>query len=326
MVALICEQLALQRRRARARRRHGLRLPGRGARRAGRGGAHDRADPGARGRQRARISRRRATRSASTFTSATGRAAFPSTRRSPRSPSPPRRSRRRPRSTSSSSRAAGSSSRWAAPAASCSRSSCGRRRARPCAAHRSLPLRPAASQVGAEAADCGRRRVGQELLQLPVSSTASDSAGASTSCSTDEWRALGFVVLCGDDALRFLVVPRRRRAGGRDRSVARRSCCSRTSTSTGSAVALARATSARRVRPERLPSRAVVERPAGTLPRRRYRGCAGASLRSVRNWEQLGKFCVVGAAGYSSTSPSTTGCSTPGSTTSRRQRARSSSR
>jgi dolichol-phosphate mannosyltransferase len=39
-----------------------------------------------------------------------------------------------------------------------------------------------------------------------------------------------------------------------------------------------------------------VERPAATpaLSRRR----AWASLRSVRNWKQLGKFCAVGALGY----------------------------
>jgi putative flippase GtrA len=39
-----------------------------------------------------------------------------------------------------------------------------------------------------------------------------------------------------------------------------------------------------------------VERPAATLPPSRRR--ALASLRSVRNWQQLGKFCVVGAIGY----------------------------
>jgi dolichol-phosphate mannosyltransferase len=39
-----------------------------------------------------------------------------------------------------------------------------------------------------------------------------------------------------------------------------------------------------------------VERPAATLPPTRRR--ALASLRSVRNWQQLGKFCVVGATGY----------------------------
>jgi putative flippase GtrA len=45
-----------------------------------------------------------------------------------------------------------------------------------------------------------------------------------------------------------------------------------------------------------LPSRATVGRPAATLqpPRRRL----VASLLSVRNWQQLGKFCVVGAVGY----------------------------
>ncbi len=39
-----------------------------------------------------------------------------------------------------------------------------------------------------------------------------------------------------------------------------------------------------------------MERPAATLakPRRRV----WASLRSARNWQQLGKFCVVGAVGY----------------------------
>jgi putative flippase GtrA len=47
---------------------------------------------------------------------------------------------------------------------------------------------------------------------------------------------------------------------------------------------------------EKLPSRATVERPAVTLPTPRRR--AWASLRSVRNWQQLGKFCAVGAIGY----------------------------
>jgi len=49
------------------------------------------------------------------------------------------------------------------------------------------------------------------------------------------------------------------------------------------------------VRPERLPSPRV-EGPAVTLPRRRKR--LAASLSSVRNWQQLGKFAVVGAVGY----------------------------
>jgi putative flippase GtrA len=39
-----------------------------------------------------------------------------------------------------------------------------------------------------------------------------------------------------------------------------------------------------------------VERPAATLPTPRRR--VWASLRSVRNWQQLGKFCAVGAVGY----------------------------
>jgi putative flippase GtrA len=39
-----------------------------------------------------------------------------------------------------------------------------------------------------------------------------------------------------------------------------------------------------------------VERPAATIQPTRRR--ALASLRSVRNWQQLGKFCVVGATGY----------------------------
>ena len=47
---------------------------------------------------------------------------------------------------------------------------------------------------------------------------------------------------------------------------------------------------------EALPSLATVERPAGTLQPPRPR--LVASLRSVRNWQQLGKFCVVGAIGY----------------------------
>lgn len=48
--------------------------------------------------------------------------------------------------------------------------------------------------------------------------------------------------------------------------------------------------------PEALLSHPTVERPAvpGSQPRR----SAWASLRSVRNWQQLGKFCVVGAIGY----------------------------
>jgi putative flippase GtrA len=47
---------------------------------------------------------------------------------------------------------------------------------------------------------------------------------------------------------------------------------------------------------ETLPSRATVERPAAILPTPRRR--AWASLRSVRNWKQLGQFCTVGAIGY----------------------------
>jgi putative flippase GtrA len=39
-----------------------------------------------------------------------------------------------------------------------------------------------------------------------------------------------------------------------------------------------------------------VERPAATLAKPRRR--AWASLRSLRNWQQLGKFCAVGAVGY----------------------------
>jgi putative flippase GtrA len=47
---------------------------------------------------------------------------------------------------------------------------------------------------------------------------------------------------------------------------------------------------------EALPSRTIVERPAATLEPRRPRVLA--SLLSVRNWQQLGKFCAVGAVGY----------------------------
>ena len=39
-----------------------------------------------------------------------------------------------------------------------------------------------------------------------------------------------------------------------------------------------------------------MEGPAGTLPRRRKQ--LSASFRSVRNWQQLGKFAIVGAIGY----------------------------
>ena len=47
---------------------------------------------------------------------------------------------------------------------------------------------------------------------------------------------------------------------------------------------------------EALPSRATVGRPGATLQTPRPR--LVASLLSVRNWQQLGKFCVVGAIGY----------------------------
>ena len=47
---------------------------------------------------------------------------------------------------------------------------------------------------------------------------------------------------------------------------------------------------------EAVPSRATVTRPAATLQPPRPR--LVASLLSVRNWQQLGKFCVVGAVGY----------------------------
>ena len=56
----------------------------------------------------------------SACTSGTGRSDCPSTRRSPRSPSRPLRQTSPPRSTSSSRSGAGSSSRWAAGAASSS--------------------------------------------------------------------------------------------------------------------------------------------------------------------------------------------------------------
>src|SRR5213080_490169 len=47
---------------------------------------------------------------------------------------------------------------------------------------------------------------------------------------------------------------------------------------------------------EALASRATVERPAVPLQPARPR--LVASLLSVKNWQQLGKFCVVGAVGY----------------------------
>src|SRR5712691_10934919 len=47
---------------------------------------------------------------------------------------------------------------------------------------------------------------------------------------------------------------------------------------------------------EALASRATVERPAAPLQPARPR--LVASLLSVRNWQQLGQFCVVGAVGY----------------------------
>ena len=47
---------------------------------------------------------------------------------------------------------------------------------------------------------------------------------------------------------------------------------------------------------EALASRATAERPAAPLQPARPR--LVVSLLSVRNWQQLGKFCVVGAVGY----------------------------
>ena len=51
-----------------------------------------------------------------------------------------------------------------------------------------------------------------------------------------------------------------------------------------------------RSQPEAIPSPSM-ERPAATLPPPR-RSRLVASFRSVRNWQQLAKFCVVGAVGY----------------------------
>jgi putative flippase GtrA len=52
--------------------------------------------------------------------------------------------------------------------------------------------------------------------------------------------------------------------------------------------------------PEALLSLATVERPAAPLLTQRRRAWASlrSSLRSVRNWQELGKFCAVGAVGY----------------------------
>ena len=47
---------------------------------------------------------------------------------------------------------------------------------------------------------------------------------------------------------------------------------------------------------EKLPSRATVGRPAATFQPPRPRLLA--SLLSVRSWQQLGQFCVVGTIGY----------------------------
>ena len=51
---------------------------------------------------------------------------------------------------------------------------------------------------------------------------------------------------------------------------------------------------------EALLSRATVERPAAPLPTQHRRAWPAlrSALRSVRNWQELGKFCVVGAFGY----------------------------
>lgn len=51
---------------------------------------------------------------------------------------------------------------------------------------------------------------------------------------------------------------------------------------------------------EALLSRATVERPVAPLPTQHRRAWTSlrSALSSVRNWQELGKFCVVGALGY----------------------------
>ena len=174
----------------------------------------------------ARISPRPATRAASISTSATARWASRSARRSPRSPSLPPRSRRRPRSTSSSSHAVASSSRWAAPANSGSRSSCGRPRARPSCA----PSPAASSPGGGPVSEFPRRPTGEKRWRrwgrgqpLSCCSFRCGSAGSVLGRPVDllldpaEWRALGFVVLLRRREHPLPRLRRRRPAGGRDR-------------------------------------------------------------------------------------------------------------
>ncbi len=169
-------------------------------------------------------------------------------------------------------------------------------------------------------------RSATELLQLPVQ-LHGIRLGRPVDLLLDpaEWRALGFVVLCGDESSRFLVfaaadlredaievrvgapAARGRRVLPRPLAIAARPAGRRAARPPRQAGRQRRGARRRgrgarsgRVRspfrrPE-LPSRATVGRPAATLqpPRRRL----VASLLSVRNWQQLGKFCVVGAVGY----------------------------
>ena len=97
MVALICQAAEVRGRRARARRGHRLRLPGRRSRRAGRRGAHGRADPELAERARENARRGRLPTGSTVHVGDGSPRRFRSRRRSTRSPSPlRRRSCRRP--------------------------------------------------------------------------------------------------------------------------------------------------------------------------------------------------------------------------------------
>ena len=306
IVALICQELA-SRRRARARRRHRLGLPGGRARRARRRGAPierlpELAERGARPRGRRLRPRRRCT-------SATARSALPSTRRSAASPSPPRRPRCRSRSSSSSSRAP---PRLPSAARRSALASNGRR-----GPFAPVPLRPARRQRRFPGPRGRRPHEGvlRELLACP-SLRGSSSARRRSSTSPRPRRvrvpaatsaplpALAAV------ALRETSSPSRRRCDARGAGARLRR---------GRRPAGCRALEAARGHPRRrrgvwstTASRQPADsgsrpppRPDVGYPRRRRERttalppCVRAARRCApRNWVQLAKFGAVGASGY----------------------------
>ena len=221
---------------ARARGRHGLRLPGGAARGARRRSRLDRARSGARGRRRGGRSSAPDT-DASTSGSATARSACPSVRRSTGSSSPPRRRpcrpalrpalARRPPRRCRSERGATSGSR-SSSAARPGRSACG-----PCRAGSSrCSARQGSTTPAAGRASLVRGQTASTLLRVPVL-TRGIRLGEVESVLLDaeEPRILGLEVHCGDGASRFLPFSTARRGRKGSRSTARSRCSTRASSS-----------------------------------------------------------------------------------------------